>query len=170
MLYQQILPISSTVEDIMDDVAHMPYNCPKSAFNFEGWQEAPQCRLPSLLPYLPPQAAPAPSTNSSLAAVIHSVLLQFQLQRRKGKPLNQVSAPLQATLNSRPCKFNYNSCSKRRTPPLYKSKNLRTSRQLTQGCSNELPPICRILPTSPLHTRHNYPAALAIRWIILPRY
>ena len=69
----------------MDDVALAPYNRPKSASNFEGWQEAPQRGLPSLLHRSPPSVAAAPSTHSSLEAVIHSVPLLFQLQHRKGK-------------------------------------------------------------------------------------
>ena len=85
MSHRRILPPPPTVEDAMDDVALTPYNCPNSAFNFEGWQEAPQCGLPSLLPRSPPSVAAAPSTDSSLEAVIHSVPLQFQPQRRKGK-------------------------------------------------------------------------------------
>ena len=85
MSHRQILPPPPTVEDAMDNVAVTPYNRPGSAFNFEGWQEAPQCRLPSLLPRSPPSVAAAPSTNSGLEAVIHCVPLQFQPQRRKGK-------------------------------------------------------------------------------------
>ena len=69
----------------MDNVALMPYNRPESAFNFQGLQEAPQRELPSRLPYSPPSVAAAPSIDSSPETVIHSVLLQFQLQRRKGK-------------------------------------------------------------------------------------
>ena len=85
MSYRQILPPLPTVEDAMDDVALIPYNRPESAFNFEGWQEAPQHGLPSLLPRSPPLVAAAPSTDSSPEAVIYSVPLQFQPQRRKGK-------------------------------------------------------------------------------------
>ena len=85
MSHCQILPPPPTVEDAMDDVALTLYNRPDSAFNFEGWPEAPQCGLPSLLPRLPPSVAAAPSTDSSPEAVIHSVRLQFQPQRRKGK-------------------------------------------------------------------------------------
>ena len=69
----------------MDDVALTPYNRPESAFNFEGCQEAPQCGLPSQLPRSPPSVAAASSTDSSLEAVIHSVLLQFQPQCRNSK-------------------------------------------------------------------------------------
>ena len=69
----------------MDDVELTPYNRPESVFNFERWQEAPQCGLPQLLPYSSPQPTTASSTDSSLEAVIHSALLQFQPQRRKGK-------------------------------------------------------------------------------------
>ena len=69
----------------MDDVALIPYNPPGSAFHFEEWQEAPERGLPSLLPCSPPSLAAAPSTDSSLEAVIHSVPLQIEPQRRKGK-------------------------------------------------------------------------------------
>ena len=41
MSQRQILPPLPTVEDAMDDVALTPYNRPESAFNLEGWQEAP---------------------------------------------------------------------------------------------------------------------------------
>ena len=85
MLHRHILPPSPTVEDAMDDVALTPYNRPDSAFNFEGWQEAPQRGLPSLLPRSPPSGAAAPSADSSPETVIPSVPLQFQPQRRKGK-------------------------------------------------------------------------------------
>ena len=50
MSYCQILPPPLTVEDAMDDVALTPYNRPESAFNFEGWQEAPQRCQPSPRP------------------------------------------------------------------------------------------------------------------------
>ena len=69
----------------MDNVALTPYNRPESAFNFQGWQEALQRGLPSLLLRAPPSVVAAPSTDSSPEAVIHSVPLQFQPQRRKGK-------------------------------------------------------------------------------------
>ena len=87
MSRRQILQPPPTVEDAMDDVALTPYNPPESAFNFEAWQEAPQRGLPSLLPNSPPSVAAAPSTDSSSEAVIHSVPLQFQPQRRNGKVL-----------------------------------------------------------------------------------
>ena len=85
MSHCQIRPPPPTIEDIMDDVALTPYNRPESAFNFEGWQEEPQCGLPSLLPRVPPSVAAAPSTDSRPEAVIHSVPLQFQPQGRKGE-------------------------------------------------------------------------------------
>ena len=85
MSHRQILPPPPTVEDVMDDVALTLYNRPESAFNFEGWQEAPQHRLPSLLRRSPPSVVAAPSTDSSPETVIHSVPLQFQPQHRKGK-------------------------------------------------------------------------------------
>ena len=69
----------------MDDVALTPHNRPESVFNFEGWQETPQRALPSLLPRSPLSVAAAPSTGSSPDVVIHSVPLQLQPQRRKGK-------------------------------------------------------------------------------------
>ena len=69
----------------MHNVALTPYNRPESAFNFEGWQEAPQRRLPSLLPRSPLSVVAAPSSDSSPEALIHSVPLLFQPQRRKGK-------------------------------------------------------------------------------------
>ena len=67
----------------MDDVALTPYNCPESVFNFEDWQEVLQRRLPLLLLHSPPTAMNTPSTDSSLEAVIYSVLLQFQPQWQK---------------------------------------------------------------------------------------
>ena len=73
MSHRQILPPPPTVEDAMDDVALTPYNRPESAFNSQGWQEAPQRGLPSLLPRSPPSVAAAPSTVRSLEAVIHNV-------------------------------------------------------------------------------------------------
>ena len=69
----------------MDDMALTPYNRPASAFNFEGWQVALHCRLPSLFPHSPPVVAAAPSTDSSAVEVIYSVPLQVQPQRLKGK-------------------------------------------------------------------------------------
>ena len=93
MSYHQILPPLPTVEDAMDEVALTPYNSPESAFNFEGWQEAPQRGLPPLLPRSPPSVAAAPSADSSPEAVIHSVPLQFQPQRRKGKAPVQSQGP-----------------------------------------------------------------------------
>ena len=78
MSHRQILPPPPTVEDGMDDVALTPYNRPECAFNFEGWQEAPQRGLLSLLRRSPPSVAAAPSTESSPEAVIHSIPLHFQ--------------------------------------------------------------------------------------------
>ena len=80
-----MLPPSPTDKDTMYDVALIPYNRPESAFNFEGWQEAPQRGLPSLLSRSPPSVAAASSTDISPEVVIHSVPLQFQPQPRKGK-------------------------------------------------------------------------------------
>ena len=71
----------------MDDVALTPYNRSESAFNFQGWQEAPQRALPQLLLRSPPHVTSAPSTDSSPEAVIHIVPLQFQPRRHKGKAL-----------------------------------------------------------------------------------
>ena len=85
MLHRQILPPPPTVKYAIDDIALTPYNRTESAFNFEGWQEAPQRGLPPLLPRSPPSVAAAPTTNSSPEPVIYSVPLQFQPQRRKGK-------------------------------------------------------------------------------------
>ena len=85
MSHPQILLLPPTVEDIMGDVALMPYNCPESAFNFKGWQEEPQGGLLQLLSCFPLQATTAPPTDSSLEAVMDSVPLQFQPQHRKGK-------------------------------------------------------------------------------------
>ena len=81
------------VEDAMDDVALTLYNVPESAFNFEGWQEAPQRGIPSLLPHSPPSVVAAPSTDSSPEEVIQSVPLQFQLLRQKGKAPAQSQGP-----------------------------------------------------------------------------
>ena len=85
MSHRQILSQLPTVEDTMDDVVLTHYNCPESAFYFEEWQEAPQRSVPSLLSHWLPSVAAAASTDSSPQAVIHSVPLQFQPQRRKGK-------------------------------------------------------------------------------------
>ena len=38
MLYLQILPLPTTVDDSINYMAHTPYNRPESAFNFKGWQ------------------------------------------------------------------------------------------------------------------------------------
>ena len=84
MSHCQIPPPPSTVEDAIEDEALTPYNRPESAFHFEGWQEAAQRGLPSLLPRSPPSVAAAPSTASIPEVVIHSVPLQSQPQRRKG--------------------------------------------------------------------------------------
>ena len=84
MSHRQILLPPPTVEDPMDDVALTPYNRPESAFNFRGWQDAPQRGLPALLSRSPSSVAAAPSTDSSSEAVIHSVPLQFQPQRCEG--------------------------------------------------------------------------------------
>ena len=81
----QILPPPPMVEDTMNDVVFTPYNQPESTFNFEGWQEALQCGLPLLFSHSPPQATSTPTTDSSPEAVIHSMPLQFQPQRYKGK-------------------------------------------------------------------------------------
>ena len=75
---RQILPPQPTVEDAIDDVALTPYNRPEPAFNFEGWQEAPQCELPSLRPRSPPSVAGAPFTDSSSEAVIHNAPQHLQ--------------------------------------------------------------------------------------------
>ena len=77
----------------MDDVALTPYNGPESAFNFKGWQEAPEHGLPQLLPYSPQQATAAPSTDTSPEVVIHNVPLQFQPQRHKGNAPVQGQEP-----------------------------------------------------------------------------
>ena len=73
MSHRQILPPPPTVEDAVDDVALTPFIRPESAFNFKGWQEAPQRGVPSLLPRSSPSVAAAPSTDSNSEAVIHSV-------------------------------------------------------------------------------------------------
>ena len=88
-----MLPPPPTVEDAMDDVALTPYNRPESAFNFEGWQEALQRGVPSLLPRSPASVVAAPSTDSSPEAVIYSVPLKFQLQYCKGNGPVQSQGP-----------------------------------------------------------------------------
>ena len=93
MSHRQILRPPRTVEDAMDNVALIPCNRPESAFNFEGWQEVPECGLPQLLPRSPQQATAAPSTDSSLEAVIHSVPLLFQPQRHKRQAPVQSQGP-----------------------------------------------------------------------------
>ena len=93
MSHCQILPPPPTVEDAIGDVELIPYTRPDSAFNFEGWQEAPQRGLPSLLPRSPSSVAAAPSTESSPEAVIYSVPLHFQPRHRKGKALVQSQGP-----------------------------------------------------------------------------
>ena len=79
MSHCQIIPPPPTVEDTMDDVVCTYYNRPESAFNFEGWQEGPQCGPPVLLPQSPSSAAAIPSTDSSSEAVIYSIPLECQL-------------------------------------------------------------------------------------------
>ena len=85
MAHRQILPTPPTVEYSMDDIAVTLYNCTESAFNFEVWQETPQCELPSLIQCSSLHATATPSTDSTSEGVIHNVLLQFQPQHRKGK-------------------------------------------------------------------------------------
>ena len=162
MSHGQILPLPSTVEDTMDNVVLIPYNRPESGFNFEGWQEAPQCGQLSILPRLPLSVAAAPSTDSSPEAVIHSLPLQFQAQRRKGKPLYEVRAPPKATQNSRAYELNYSNYHKKRKPLSYKSKSFKPSRQPTPGCFNALLPKCRIQSTHLLYIRQSYLAALVV--------
>ena len=98
MSHRQILPPLPTVEDAMAEVALTAYNHPESAFNFKGWQEAPQRELLSLLLHSAPWVAAGPSTDSSSETVIHSVPLQFQPQGCKGKApvLNQGPTPSNA--------------------------------------------------------------------------
>ena len=80
-----MLPPSPTVEDAINYIGLTFYNRLESAFNLEGWQEAPQRVLPLALPLSPQSVAAAPSTDSSPEAVIYNVPLQFQSQRHKGK-------------------------------------------------------------------------------------
>ena len=77
----------------MYNVVLTPCNRLESAFNFEAWQEGPQRALSQLLPFSLPQATPAPFTNSSPKAVIHSVPLQVQPQCRKGKACVRSQGP-----------------------------------------------------------------------------
>ena len=77
----------------------------------------------------------------------------------KPKPLHEVMDPPPATQNSKSCKPNYNSYSKKRKLPLHKYKSFGTNKQTTQDYSNELPPTYKIQPTAPQHTRHSYLAA-----------
>ena len=71
----------------MNYVALTPYNRPDYAFNFEGWQGAPQSGLPTLLLNSPQQATAALSTNSSPKGVIYSILLPSQPPRHNSKAL-----------------------------------------------------------------------------------
>ena len=71
----------------MDNLALMHYNRLESAFNFEGWQEGPECRLSLLVLWSPLSAAAAPSTESFSKAINYSVPVEFQPQRRKSKAL-----------------------------------------------------------------------------------
>ena len=117
MLHCQILPPPPTVEDTMDNVVLTPYNRPESAFNFEGWQETPLRGLLSLLPRSPPLVAATPCTDSSLEAVIHSVLLQFHHNTAKVKPLYEVRDPPPATQNSRACEHNSTTTARKGSGP-----------------------------------------------------
>jgi len=65
------LPPPLTVEDTMDDVALTSYCCPKSAFDFDGWNGS-QSTLPQLMARQPPAAITAPSTDSDPDHVIDS--------------------------------------------------------------------------------------------------
>ena len=85
MLYSQILSSPLTVEDIMNNVASRSYNCSGSALNFERWQDQPYSGMPQLLLHSFLQVTPAATTDSSLEAVIHSILLPFQRQYHKGQ-------------------------------------------------------------------------------------
>ena len=82
----QILPLTPTVEDAMDDVDLVPYHHPESAFHFEGWVEGQTALLSlqrcSLIP-----AIVAPSTDSNPDEVIGSTSHQFRSPevRNKGK-------------------------------------------------------------------------------------
>ena len=93
MLHHQILPAPPTVEGAMDNVVVTIYNRSEFACNFEGWQEALQHELPSLLTRSRLSVAAAPSTDSCTGAVIHSLPLQLQPQRRKGKALVRSQGP-----------------------------------------------------------------------------
>lgn len=94
MSHRQILPPPATVEDAMDDAALTPYR-PESSFNFEGWDEQAQRALPPLLPCSPVPAATVVSTDSNPEAIIHSVPLQFQPQRKgKGRVPTRHQTPI----------------------------------------------------------------------------
>ena len=69
----------------MDNVALIHYNRPELAFTFEQKQEELHCELLQSLQHFLPEATAALSTNSSLEAVIYSILLQFQPQHHQVK-------------------------------------------------------------------------------------
>ena len=148
-----------TMVDTMHDVALTSYNRPESAFNFEGWQEAPERGLRQLLPCSPPQATAAPSTDHSPQAVIHSVRLQFQPGRYKGKAPVQSLVPTPSNTEFQGLGAQLQQLQQERKRPSPRFRSFKTSRQSTRSCFNALPPIYRMQPTLLWHIRHNYPVA-----------
>ena len=165
MSHRQILPPPPTVEDAMDDVALTPYNPPDSAFNFEGWQEAPQRGPLSLLPRSPPLVTAAPSNDSSPEAVIHSVPLQFQPQRRKGKAPIRSQGPTPSNAEFQGLRAQLQQLQQERKQLWHKCRNSRICRQPTQGHCNAPLPMCKTQPIPPQYIKHSYPVVSAVNWI-----
>ena len=113
MLHHQIQAPPPTVDDTMVDVSLTPCNRPGSAFNFAGWQKAPQHVRSQLSPRFTLPVTVAPSTDSRPKAVIGSLPLQFQLYSTKGRPLYEVRDTCPVTQNFKPCVVRcYNSSRK----------------------------------------------------------
>ena len=165
MSHRQILPPPSTVEDAMDCVALTAHNRSECAFNLEGWQEASQCRLRSLLPRSPHQLRLLYLLRVVLRQLSTAYHYNVNHNTAKAKPLCELRVPTPATQNSKVCEHNYNNCSKKKKWLSHRSRNSKTSRQSTQACTCICLPMCKRMPTPQLHNRHNYLAVLAGNWI-----
>ena len=84
--------------------------------------------------------------------------------------MHEVQDPPPARQNSRACDHSYNNYSKAKKWSLHRFRSSKISRQSIQGIYNKLLPRYKPLAIPPPHTKYNDPAALAISWIILPRY
>ena len=148
----------------MDDVALTPYNCPESAFNFEGWQEALQRSLSSLLPRSPPSVAAAPSTDSSPEAVIHIVPLQFQPQRRKGKAPVRSQGPTRSNAEFQGLRAQLQQLQQEKKAALAQVQKLQNQQGVNTGLLQRTAVMCKTQLIPPQHIKHSYPVASAVSW------